>query len=272
MDGIILKTNTMKTKNRFLTIASLLLGLSVLCFSCKKKELAPDNSSSAQMGSLALHLHTNLDINEVERYDSVYVLTGGRKISVNISQLYISEIRLVKLDGSTYNIPDLAILKRMEGEKYSLGNVPSGNYKSIRFCVGLSPALNTGMPMMGDSTLNCSSMWFENGVPSSGHTFVNFQGKIDTSMAANNTVAQMQSFTFRIGTNSHLKSVSMPDRNFSVLPNQTQYIHIIIDYNKLFSGIILNAGGNLNVSNLSDNSSTLANQIANNISMMFTYD
>jgi hypothetical protein len=262
----------MKTKNKFLTIASLLIGLSILCFSCKKKEVAPENSLSSQTGSLALHLHTNLDVNEVGKYDSVYVLTGGRKISASINQLYISAIQLVRLDGSAYNIADLTILKTMESEKYPLGNVPSGNYRSIRFCVGLSPALNTGMPPMGDSTLNCSAMWYEKGAPSSGHTFVNFQGKIDTSAAANNTVAQMQNFTFRIGTTSNLKNVFMPDRNFSVLPNQTQYVHLIIDYNKLFSGITLNAGAGLNIGTVSDNSNPLATQIANNIPLMFKYD
>ena len=105
-----------------------------------------------------------------------------------------------------------------------------------------------------------------------GYVFVNFQGKIDTSNAANNTVAQMQPFSYKIGTNVHLKNVIMPDQNYSVIPNQTQFIHIIIDYSKLFNGIKLNTAGNLNVSTVADNAGTLANQVANNIPAMFRYE
>jgi hypothetical protein len=158
-------------------------------------------------------------------------------------------------------------------EQYLLGSAPAGNYKSIKFNVGLSPSTNALLPEPNDSTFYKPSMWFGNTVqPWQGYIFVNFQGKIDTSTAANSTIAQMQPFTYRIGTNSHLKSVTMPDQNYTVSSDQTQYIHIVIDYNKLFSGIVLHNASNLNVVTTTDNGGALANQIANNIPLMFQYE
>ena len=219
-----------------------------------------------------LHLHTNVDTIEVADYDSIYVMANGRKISISIAQLYISNIQLVKADGSTVDISGLTIAKTQPIEEYMLGSVPAGNYKSIRFNVGLSPASNALLPEPSDSTFYKPNMWFGNTVqPWNGYVFVNFQGKIDTSNAANGTIAGMQTFSYRIGTDSHLKSVSMPDQNYTISPDQTQFIHIVIDYNKLFNGIILNGNSNLNVLSPLDNTSLISNQIANNISSMFIY-
>lgn len=209
--------------------------------SCKKKDstTTPTTPTTPANGTVMLHLHTNVDTNEVDTYGQVYVMSGGRKISVDIAQLYLSGIQLVKADGSTYDIGSLNLLKVMENEEYMLGSVPAGNYKSIKFNVGLTAATNSTTPAANDSTLNKPAMWFGSTAQPSGYVFVNFQGKIDTSTAANLPVAQMQSFMYKIGTDAHLKNVSMPNQNYSVVPNQTQFIHIVIDYSKLFTGYSL---------------------------------
>jgi len=251
-------------------IASL---LAITLFSCKKKDPpAPTPEPPPANGTVMLHLHTNADTNEVDTYNQIYTMTGGRKISVSIAQLYVSGIQLVKSDGSVLDISGLNILKLMQVEQYLLGSVPVGNYKSIRFNVGLSASTNSSVPAAGDSTLNRANMWFDGSAQPSGYIFMNFQGKIDTSAAGNGTAAQMQPFTFRIGTNAHLKNVSMPNQNYTVVSNQTQYIHIVIDYNKLFTGITLHTAGNLSVNTTTDNAGTLATQIANNIPLMFVYE
>jgi hypothetical protein len=259
-----------KNIKNMLYIASV---LAITLFSCKKKESpAPTPEPPPANGTVMLHLHTDADTNEVGTYNQVYTMTGGRKISVSIAQLYVSGIQLVKSDGTTYDIPGLNILKLMQVEQYLLGSVPAGNYKSIRFNVGLSASTNSATPAVSDSTLNRANMWFGASAQPSGYIFMNFQGKIDTSTAGTGTLAQMQPFAYRIGTNANLKNVSMPDKNYTVASNQTQYVHLIIDYNKLFTGITLHTAGNLSVNTSADNSGTLATQIANNIPLMFVYE
>jgi len=239
---------------------------------CKKKDTTTPTPAPTPNGTLMLHLHTNIDSNEVNEYNEVYVANNGRKVSLSIAQLFVSGIQLVKADGSTYDVPNVNILKTMEVEEYLVGSVPSGNYRSIRFQVGLSSATNSTTPASNDSTLNRPAMWFGSSAQPLGYVFVNFQGKIDTSNAANGTAAQMQTFSYKIGTNANLKQINMPDQNYSVLPNQTQFVHITVNYNKLFTGIQLNNANNLTMNTVSANSSTLAAQLAGNIASMFSYE
>jgi len=260
----------MKTtiKNK-LILAALICLAGLYLSSCKKKDTTPPPPAN---GTLGFHLHTDADTNEVANYDSVYVMTGGRKISVHLAQLYISGIQMVKPDGSTYTVPGSIILKKQQSEVYVIASVPSGNYTSVSFNVGLSAATNASTPASADSTLNVPAMWLGSTVQPSGYAFVNFQGKIDTTAAVNATVAQMVAFTYKIGTNANLKTVNMPTQNFTISPNQIQYVHMIIDYNKLFTGIKLSANSNLSIITPADNALPLATQIKNNIPLMFKYE
>ncbi len=260
-------------KKNIKNIFAITIVLTLALTSCKKKETTPEPTPepAPANGSVYLHLHTNADTNEVDTYNQVYVMTGGRKISVSIAQLYISSIQLVKSDGTTFDIAS-NIAKTMQVEQYSLGSVPAGNYKSIRFNVGLSASTNSSTPSVSDSTLNKANMWFGTTAQPLGYVFMNFQGKIDTTTAGNGTVLQMQPFTYRIGTNARLKSVSMSDQNYTVVSNQAQYIHLTIDYNKLFSGVTLHTASNLSVATTIDNAGALSTQITNNIPLMFSYE
>lgn len=266
-----MKLKTIRTLILLAAGASLLLSLQ----SCRKDTKTPTtdpNAATGTNGTLMLHIHTNIDDSEVEEINTVYSSSDHRKVSVSMAQLYISGIQLIKSDGTAYDLPGVRILKKIETEEYELGSVPAGNYKSIRFVVGLPPATNTVAPASGDSTLNQPDMWFDATVPPSGFVFLSFQGKIDTTHAANGTEAQMQPFSYRIGTNSNLKTVTMPDQNYSVIPGQVQFIHLTADYNKLFSNITLNQAGNLTMNTASANSSALAAQLAGNIATMFRYE
>jgi len=100
----------------------------------------------------------------------------------------------------------------------------------------------------------------------------NLQGKIDTSANATGSIVQMQPFSYKLGTNANYKQMVLPDQNFTVLPNQQTFIHLLIDYMKLFNGIRLNKSSNLSVTNPSDNATALGKAIGNNIASMFRYE
>ena len=259
-------------KNKIYIIGLALIAIvSLTLNSCKKKEDDTPTPTPAN-GTLFLHLHTDVDTAEVANYDSVNVMSTGRKITVHKAQLYISGIQLVKLDGSTVDVSGVIVLKKQEEEVYSIGSVPSGNYKSVKFNVGLSASTNASTPAVADSTLNTPPMWFGATAQPMGFVFVNFQGTIDTTTAGTSTVAQMQPFSYKIGTNANLKNVLMPDQNYTVSPNAAQYVHIIVDYNKLFTGVVLNSASNLTMNTVSANGTALGIQLANNIPSMFHYE
>ena len=238
--------------------------------SCKKSD---SDSPAVSTGTLMLHIHTNLDTNEVDSLGYPYAGTDKRKVSVTEAEFYISKITLVKTDNSVYTIPDTILLKTIENEEYMAGKVPAGNYKTITFTIGLDSAANKKTPSSRASDpLNTASMWFSGTAQPDGYAFLNFQGKIDTSASANATVAQMQPFSYKIGTNANLKTVTLPEQAFTVTPNQAETIHLVADYYKLFSGITINKAANLTVGSKADNAGVTAAKIAANIPSMFRYE
>jgi len=211
-----------------------------------------------------------VDDNEVDGYNIIYTTSSGRKIAVSLAELYLSNIQLEKLDGSFYTISDTIVWVNQQTETYTIANVPSGQYKSVRFNVGLSPTQNAQAATT--STLNHSEMWFGSSAQPDGYVFLNFQGKIDTTAAANGADNQMASFSYKIGTNANYKQVILPSQTITVIPNQINYVHIIADYNKLFTGIQLKDLANLSISTVNDNSSALAVQVRDNIPSMFSLE
>ena len=255
----------MKSQNIAYTIIFI---LSIFTYSCKKDSNST-TTTTPTTGPLYLHLHTDVDTNEVE-YGTVYVMTGGRKISVTKAQLYISTIQLVRSDNSIYTVPNTVLLKVQEVEPYLVGNIPAGSYSSVRFTIGLDSATNLKSPTVTDSILYNPQMWFNTTAQPDGFVFVNFQGSIDTTTNANGS--NLVPFVYMLGTLPNSKVVTMPTQSFEVTGGQAQFVHISIDYNKLFTGVNLTNGSNLMINSKSANSSVLANTISNNIPSMFQYE
>jgi hypothetical protein len=221
-----------------------------------------------------MHLHTYIENNEVDAYNINYTTTKDRKLSFSMAQLYLSTIQLVKLDGTTVDVSGKKILKVLDKETYIVGDAPVGNYKSIRFKVGLDAATNKLSPTTpsDSSILNKNAMWFSNLAQPDGYVFMNLQGKIDTTTNATGTFAQMQPFAYKIGTDANYKQVNMPDKIFSIIEGQSEFGHIYIDYNRLFDGIQLNKRENLSVTTTAANATAIATSIVKNIPLMFNYE
>jgi hypothetical protein len=231
--------------------------------SCKKKDNPVDDSTPT--GKVMFHLHTYIEDNEVDLYNIPYTTHEGRSISLSLAQLFISDVELIKPDGSTYAIPNNKILKKLDIDTYVIGDAPVGNYKSVRFKVGLSPEIN--VPDLKDVT--DSVMWFSSLHATQGYIFLNVQGKIDTSAAMTGTLVP---FGYKIGTNINYKQVTMPDKGFTVTANEIAYEHLIADYSMLFNGINLKDHANLFVRTVTDNATPQAQKIVNNIPSMFKYE
>jgi len=255
----------MKTKIFFLAII-----VAVFYSACKKP--TPDNTNTVTpTGTIGFHLHTNIGNNEVDSLGEVYTTLDGRMMTLAFAQLFISEIELIKSDGTTYSVSGKKLLKTYDEEEYIVGDVPVGNYKSVRFKVGFNAADNALNPTAtADSAiLNNDQMWFEKTAQPDGYVFLNVQGTIDTSTTKS---GNMISFSYQIGTTANATEVTLPNQNFSVIEKQLQYIHMIIDYGKIFQGVKLNDVNNMTVATPTDNTTANALQIVSNIPSMFRYE
>lgn len=253
-------------------ITSILSAL--LLTSCRDKSIISDAAPSKDnppTGTLMFHLHTYLEDQEVDLYNIEYTLQSGRVMSLSLAQMYISEIQLVRLDNSTYDIPLKKILKVFEAETYLAGNVPVGNYKTIRFKLGLDAVTNTINPKSSSDSilLNKPEMWFSQSAQPDGYVFMNVQGKIDTT---SNISGSKIPFCYKIGTNANYVQINMPDKPYTITKDQVFYQHIYIDYTKLFTDVKLNVESNLSVKTTLDNSSVIAKKIKSNMSTIFIYE
>lgn len=249
-----------------------IISLLLVLVSCKKETSTPTpTTDNTPKGRLVFHLHTFIGDSEVDAYDIEMTTPEGRKISLNRAQFYLTDIQLVKLDGSVYNVPSKGALKVFESESVVIGDVNVGNYKSVRFKVGLIPATNKLLPTAEgyNILLNQSEMWFGNVAKSDEYVFLNFAGHIDTTKAMNGVKVP---FEYRIGGNENLISVVMPEQNITILEGQIGYAHMVIDYSKFFENIDLTNAENLKVQSLEDNKKTIVSTLKTNIASMFRYE
>lgn len=248
--------------------------LSTLIMSCNSSKSEPAPSVTiVETAPISMHLHSYIGENEVELYNTVYRTTDDRKISLSMSQLYISNIKLVKRDGSIYSVGDTILLSNIVDQVYKLGNVPIGNYKSIRFDIGVPAGVNAQIPSSGTAAiLKHTDMWFSNSAQANNYVFMHAAGKIDTTSARNASDENMVPFVYKIGTNNNVVHVSMPDQNVSVQPKTMAYIHMKADYAELFEGINLTDEDNLHIETTTDNASSIVIDITSNMAKMFKYE
>ena len=268
--------------NYFTGIIALLFVFSS-CKKTKDEEVTPVIIPNKQqekliaMGMAKLHLH--VWIGDDSQYqldlanDSIY--SGERRMSLSIGNMYLSDFELVKTDGSIYQLPDTVIFWEHPNLAYDLGKVPTGEYKSIKFKIGLdSLARSREVASAYRGILNKPSMWFESNSNPEKYVYFYLKGKIDTASIPDENNNRID-YELKIRTKSQLiqiePSKSIPNIVFNVTENG-ELFHTYMDLNVLFSGINLSDSKSLKVVSLEENKSTLADKIASNISKMFHYE
>ncbi len=245
------------------------LSLVILFAACGKDEPKPVTTDT---GTLLLHLHAYVGNTEVEEYNTVYTTATGRKMSLSMAQMYLSDFQLVRADGSSYKIPDQKILQNLETEVYPLGEVPVGDYKALIFHLGFDAASNKTAPSTNPTLLNRMEMWFGSSPQMDGYVFLHAAGMVDPTPDASGTVEQMQPFEYKIGTSANYLLINLPDKDFTVVKDQSALVHLLADYSQIFDGIDINVPGNLSILTAAENGVMPATWVTQNVPLLFRYE
>lgn len=251
-------------------------------FSCKKKDTVnttPDLlTPPVPMGTIAFHMHINIGETEADSGLVITNPTTHQKIELDVAQFYMSGIQVYKPDGTAVPVNNAYLLKTIDNEEYVIGEVPTGNYKSISFHVGIDAATNATAPSSHTGVLAAQDppMWF--GTTTQGYVFLNIKGKADTS-ATHNSNANTN-FEYRLGGNSQLKTVQLPSLvesglslltvtslNTNALPAQ---FHVICDFGLLLNGTSFKTNNAIATPFNSDSAAVRA--ISDNILNIFRYE
>jgi hypothetical protein len=258
---------------QFLKIVPFLFISLFIFVSCEKEaEIGPND-----VNNVVLEFDNYVADKKLVLDNATYTNAVGEPFTVSTFNYYVSNIELVKEDGSVFTYPkndSYFLIKETEAASklVTLKNIPAANYTSVRFTIGIDSLKNVSPVEERTGVLDLANnmYWSWN----SGYIFVKLEG---TSTASPADPTGQQKFRFHIGgfggkdskTINNIKTVTLPlNMAAQVRKDKVPTVHIITDASKLFTGLT-------NV-RLSENSTTMFNpysvNIANNYKTMFTID
>lgn len=253
--------NALKTlKNvTYLIIATFVIS------SCKKDNtIAP----AAQTQKITLNFsHTAGD--KAINFTDVFTTSAGAKYTLSMFRYYISNIRLVKEDNSEQTITGSYFLVSPNNPTCDLGKIPLGNYKTIKFAVGIDSLTNhsdpTIYPLNNPLAIQSPSMhWNWN----SGYIFLMLEGSCDTTVNNTDVLVYGQyshGLAFHLGMDRLYKKVELIG-NFTVDDNTEKRINIKTDINTFLKNVDLKTQNKTHTFS----NTPLATLTGNNIPNMFS--
>lgn len=251
---------------QYIKYISLFLGFGFLLSNCTKKS---DPSPSSSSESLSLAFTPSVGGSNFS-FGATYTTTGGVRYNLSMYRFYVSNINLIKEDGSNYPITGKYLLVQPNVPTYDLGKVPVGNYKGLTFDVGIDSLTNHADPTKYDvgnplAIQSPAIHWSWN----TGYIFMMVEGTVDTTVAQND-VQTFGSFSksmfFHIGTDPLRRKIDLSTSSFKVESGNAKIVYLVSDVNKLFHNV------NLKSENQSHTmgSFNLAKRVADNIPTLFT--
>jgi len=154
----------------------LILAIAIVTTSCKTEEvITPANET----GTVELSFEHKAGTADLELNSTSYVNEAGESFTVSKFHYYISNIQLIKEDGSYFTYPkDSSYFLIKEDVPASkslvLRNVPVGNYKGVKFVIGVdaTKSVSPAFERIGALAPSEGMYWAWN----SGYIFVKLEG------------------------------------------------------------------------------------------------
>lgn len=204
----------MKNNKISLTLLIALVGATVFFTGCSDEDDPTPKATASTEQKLSFHLHTMVG-NTAAAYGVDFQDAGGRKFNLGDFQYYISNIVLIKSNGSELPLSGKVVLANPARRAYELGIVPVGNYNGFKFILGLDSVTNHGDPTLynADHPLAIQSPgvhWTWN----SGYIFMKVEGFVDTTLAANGP-ADLEYF-YHVGMDAQKRLIDFSTSAFTV--------------------------------------------------------
>ncbi|WP_034343005.1 MbnP family protein [Deinococcus misasensis] len=187
--------------------------------------------SSAVAAPLTLNLNLTVGPAPLKIGDTLST-PSGIPLTLGTVKLYVSEVALIQQDGSFLPIPGVRLLDFQNGQsqvKVLDADVPTGNYKGIRFSVGVPKELNHLDPTFQKAPLGVDSgmVWAWN----PGYVFLKIEGKANLGL-------EQKSIALHLGTDSNLIPVNLFDLMMNktnlAVPDAGLQVNVNLDVAKAF--------------------------------------
>ncbi|MBO0934430.1 MbnP family protein [Fibrella aquatilis] len=212
------------------------------------------NTIDQRGGALAVTFANQVNGSPLVLNTATYTNKAGEAFTVSKFDYFISNIRLIRADGSAYVVPQdnsYFLLRAADptSQSFTLTGVPAGDYAQIEYMVGIDSLRNTAdisqrKGVLDPGSSHTSGMYWD---WNTGYIHLKLEG---TSPAAPTDVAGARTFRYHIGlyggyqtrTINNLRTVRIPlgldaaSSRLSVGPNLQTSLQLLVDAGKLFDG------------------------------------
>lgn len=205
----------------------LALGVIVVFLGCKDEVDTPPSINTPENATLTLQLEHYFNAQPLYLdTDSLVTNAAGNVLNFRTLKYLISNITLVTTSDSSIVLADqYGYLNPGDNRNsVSLEKVPKGQYKSLRFQIGLDSSINHGNPNifaaghpLNPNLNNMHWSW------SRGYIFCTLEGE------CTNTPSGKKAFSYHIALNENKIRVNMPDYPFALQKNSEMTIRMQLD-------------------------------------------
>lgn len=232
----------------------LVLTFSVLFIACSKEEGCTDQSATnynpnaekndgsctytistpEETGTFKLNFEAKITGGQPLVINQPYSDSTNYTLQVEGFKFYISNLTLVKTNDQEVNIKDVDLINfNATGENYTSAKALIGDYKAIKFGLGVDSILNgtdpTSFPNDHPLSLFQNTYWNW----SSQYRFVMLEGRADTVNGSSSNLDQL--LIYHTGINSLYREYQK-NINFSIQLNTTHQEDLTISLNEVFYG------------------------------------
>lgn len=243
--------------NRFYLLLLVFFLLSIS--SCDKKN----------KGNFEVKLNAFVGAQPLSFSNTIYSDGEGKDFYFTKFKFYISDVRLVRTDNTEVDVEDVAYFDYSDNNWNSFSvEAPSGEYKGVKFYVGLNPAQNATNPddFKASNPLGPKDDMFWEWLK---HRFINLEGKADVS---GGSFVNGVGLVYHVGRDTCYREVSLTNVNFIIPDEGKKSVNLNLDLLKVFKqqpapiDMFLKPG-----TQSEDNDLAIAIQFADQFSKSFSY-
>lgn len=228
-------------------IFSILLLCSIVSFVHAQKT---ETNTNPQEGKLKLVFDNIVADQNLQLNTGIYTNARGEKYNISLFNYYISNISLIRTDGSLYVVPRdssyFLIKEENPSQTIVLNHIPVGKYKGVQFTIGVDSLKNTApieerTGVLDPAAAGAGMYWSWN----SGYIFLKMEGYADSATSRD------KKFRYHIGGFGgystpmfnnikvvHLESPVAETANVSVNQIKPPVIHLLADASKVLTGFL----------------------------------
>lgn len=226
----------------------------ILLFTIACRQPKPPVIPTQSTGNVTIQFVNQAGGADIVQGQLAYTNASGNKYSVDLLKYYISNVILVKDDGTEFKLNNYDLMNAFDTSYATVLalNVPNGNYQSMKFMLGIDSARNQTEAQEGDLDPSNNMSWNWN----TGYIFFKHEGTYKNA-ADSNKVLQ-----FHLGRDIALAKLQIPIA--LIVSGTTKKMNILFDLNKMYDSPLINFNtDDIRMSTAAADSTWIRNMVAN---------